>query len=79
VDIKVFISYRRKDREGREFANAHYLKSILEPHVAYVFLDPRLTPGESFDRQLDQQLEACNVLLATIDSAWIDGVDRLME
>lgn len=67
----VFISYAREDRsKARELANA------LEQHGWSVWWDQRIPPGKTFDRMIQDQLDAaqCGIVLWSrhaVESEWV--------
>jgi hypothetical protein len=73
---KIFISYRRDDDPG--FAQALYLRLEQEFGGENLFMDVEghIRPGDDFVTVLNDQLAACNVLLAIIGKRWLDARDE---
>jgi hypothetical protein len=68
---KIFISYRREDAPGDARGICDRLgRSFGE---ANVFMDvDRLLAGQRFDRELDNALSKCDVLVAVIGARWME-------
>ena len=77
----IFINYRRKDELG--FADSIYQRLVKEFGDDQVFRDQDGIPaGHDFERVLNEQVEACDVLVAVVGPKWLeiagpDGTRRL--
>ena len=72
--VKVFISYRREDSKwpARQIYEA-FLRH-LPPEQVFIDIDSIL-PGADFVEILEQQVEACEKVLALIGPCWIGNAD----
>jgi Sulfatase-modifying factor enzyme 1/TIR domain len=79
--LKIFISYRRDDSGG----HALHLFEDLSAHFGkdQVFMDiERIEPGENFVKAIEDNVGACDVLLAVIGRQWLtitDGISRRLD
>jgi hypothetical protein len=81
MDKKIFISYRRFDKQGTEHHTAQWLDEGLRKHFGdNVFFDRnQIKPGDTWPQTLLRGLAEVNVLLALIDKPWLDQVARLED
>lgn len=73
MSSKIFINYRRQDDPG--FTHALYFWLEGEFGADNVFMDVEeghIRPGDDFIQVLNQQVAACDVLLAIIGPRWLD-------
>jgi TIR domain len=82
---KVFISYRRSDKDGTIVANHVYAALRIKYGAAHVLLDTRsIDPGDKFPTILVEQIRASDAVVAVIGSGWdggpgVGGTSRIME
>jgi hypothetical protein len=72
--LDVFISYRREDAE----AAAGRLYDTLSPRFGddHVFMDVDAIPlGVDFTKEINRQVESCDVLIALLGTAWLSVTD----
>jgi TPR repeat protein len=72
---RIFISYRREDAPG----DARGVADRLARHFGKtnVFMDvDNLLAGQRFDRELDQALSQCDVLIAILGPRWMELMSR---
>jgi adenylate cyclase len=72
----IFVSYSRTDR-----ARVAPLVAALEAEGWSVWWDPEITPGQEFDSQIANELEAAHAILviwtpASVSSRWVRGEAR---
>ncbi len=72
----IFVSYARVDR-----ARVAPLVAALEAQGWSVWWDPEIAPGQEFDRQIAQELDAAKAVIvvwtpASVDSRWVRGEAR---
>jgi hypothetical protein len=75
---KVFISYRRDDVAGD--ARGIHERLVAKFGRANVFMDVGdLLAGQRFDKELEKELETCDVLIAVIGPRWMDLLASRMQ
>jgi S1-C subfamily serine protease len=75
---RIFISYRRDD--ARADARSIHDRLARKFGDANVFMDvDSLMAGQRFDRQLDEALANCDVLLAVMGSRWTEALTERMK
>ncbi|HEY8587276.1 MAG TPA: TIR domain-containing protein [Rhodanobacter sp.] len=72
----VFVSYARSDRN-----RVAPLVAAIEARGWSVWWDPRITPGQEFDRLIDAEIRSARAVLvawtpASVDSRWVRGEAR---
>jgi adenylate cyclase len=72
----IFVSYARVDR-----ARVAPLVAALEAQGWSIWWDPEIAPGQEFDRQIAQELDAAKAVIvvwtpASVDSRWVRGEAR---
>lgn len=72
----VFVSYARSDRN-----RVAPLVAAIEARGWSVWWDPRITPGQEFDRLIDAEIRVARAVLvawtpASVDSRWVRGEAR---
>jgi len=71
----IFISYRREDTEGQAGRLFDDLAKIFGEQS--VFMDvAAIEPGRDFRKAIDENVTACDVLLAMIGRNWLDARDQ---
>ena len=69
---KIFISYRREDRETESHLICKRLKSQFGADSVFIDVDA-IPPGVDFRKHLNDEVSKCDVLLAVIGARWLDA------
>ncbi len=73
---KIFISYRRDTSQYKADALYDAIKPYVEDFKTDIFIDVDNIPyGVDFVEHLENRVSQCDILLAVIDSSWVDVVD----
>lgn len=68
--ISIFISYSHRDDKLRQELDTH-LSSLRRPGLISVWHDRRIVPGEEWEREIAENLEAADIILLLISSDFI--------
>jgi TIR domain len=71
---KVFINYRRGDEPGFAGRLFDRLEQAFQSHQLFMDVDS-IAPGRDFIRELEDQVDQCDVLLAIIGQDWVSAKD----
>jgi hypothetical protein len=71
---RIFISYRREDTPGMAGRIYDRLAQNFSPSDIFMDVDS-MVPGVDFVKQLEEQVGACDVLLAIIGVGWFEAKD----
>ncbi|NBC21236.1 MAG: TIR domain-containing protein [Alphaproteobacteria bacterium] len=71
----IFISYRREDAAGAAGRLHDHLSARFGREAVFMDVDA-IEPGVDFHEVLNQQVGACDVLIAVIGRDWLDAVDE---
>lgn len=68
--IRLFLSYSHQDEDLRKELEKH-LAALRRDGVIDIWQDRRIGPGDEFDREISNQLEAANIVLLLVSSDFL--------
>ena len=74
---RIFLSYRREDEPGFALALFGRLEQAFPPEDLFMDVEGGIAAGEDFVRVLEDQVSACDVLLALIGPKWLTAMDEM--
>jgi hypothetical protein len=74
---KIFISYRRGDDPGFALALFGRLEQSFPTERLFMDVEGGIKAGDDFVRVLEEQVSACDVLLALIGPKWLTAMDEM--
>jgi hypothetical protein len=74
---KIFISYRREDDPGFALALFGRLEQSFPTERLFMDVEGGIKAGEDFVRVIEEQVNACDVMLALIGPKWLMAVDEM--
>ncbi len=70
---KIFISYRRDDQPGFARALFQTLEAEFGPKAIFFDVEGSIKAGQDFVQILEEQVSACDAMLAIIGPQWVDA------
>jgi hypothetical protein len=74
---KIFLSYRREDEPGYALALFGRLEKSFPPEQLFMDVEGGIAAGQDFVRALEDQVNACDAMLALIGPKWLTATDEL--
>jgi hypothetical protein len=74
---KIFLTYRRDDEPGFAQALFGLLEQSFPPDQLFMDVEGGIAAGEDFVRVLEDQVRACDVMLALIGPNWLTATDEM--
>jgi TIR domain len=74
---KIFLSYRREDDPGFALALFGRLEQSFPTDQLFMDVEGGIKAGEDFIRVLEQQVDACDVMLVLIGAKWLTVTDEM--
>src|SRR5215472_13745845 len=74
---KIFLSYRREDEPGFALALFGRLEQSFPTERLFMDVEGGIAAGQDFVRVLEDQVSACDVLLALIGPKWLTAMDEM--
>src|SRR5215467_4422815 len=73
----IFLSYRRDDDPGFALALFFRLEQSFPPEQLFMDVEGGIKAGQDFVRVLEEQVSACDVMLALIGPTWLTATDEM--
>jgi hypothetical protein len=73
----IFLSYRREDDPGFALALFGRLEQSFPAEQLFMDVEGGIRAGEDFVRVLEDQVNACDVMLVLIGSKWLTAIDEM--
>jgi WD40 repeat protein len=74
---KIFLSYRRKDEQGYAIALFDRLDRSFSPEKLFMDVEGGIAPGQDFVQAIEDQVNACDVMLVLIGPRWLTATDEM--
>jgi hypothetical protein len=74
---RIFLSYRRDDESGFALALFGRLEQAFLPESLFMDVEGGIAAGQDFVRVIEEQISACDVLLALIGPKWLTVTDEM--